>query len=395
MSTTLFSDVMLPSGISADVLVSAGRIARIAGPGTLAPDTAELVAGAGLLLAPSFVEGHIHLDKTLLGLPFISHLPGDSVGERIEREKQLRRSVTLPVLERGAKLIEQIVPFGTGLVRSHVDIDTEIGLAHLEQLLALRERYARLIDLQIVAFPQSGILRDPGTADLLDAALSNGADLIGGLDPAGIDGDISGHLDVVFGLAEKHGAGIDIHLHDGGLLGLFELTDIAARTKAAGLGGRVAVSHAFCLGEPLDIGPTLEALAGAGVAIMTNGPGPVPMPPVKRLHAAGVTIFAGSDNIRDAWAPYGNGDMLERAMLIGYRQGLLADADIALTFDMATHHAARALGVTTYGIAEGQPADLVLIPAGSTAEAVATRPARRMVMKAGLVVAANGVLVGR
>jgi cytosine/adenosine deaminase-related metal-dependent hydrolase len=119
------------------------------------------------------------------------------------------------------------------------------------------------------------------------------------------------------------------------------------------------------------------------------------MPPVKQLHAAGVTIFAGSDNIRDAWAPYGNGDMLERAMLIGYRQGLLADADIALAFDMATRHAAKALGVTTYGIAEGQPADLVLIPAGSTAEAVATRPARRMVMKAGLVVAANGVLVGR
>lgn len=395
MSVTLFSDVTLPSGERADVLVSGARIARIGGSGTLQADGGDHVAGAGLLLSPSFVEGHIHLDKTLLGLPFIPHLPGDSVAERIEREKQIRRSVTLPVLERGARLIEQIVPFGTGLVRSHVDIDTEIGLAHLEQLVALRERYAELVDLQIVAFPQSGILRDPGTADLLDAALGNGADLIGGLDPAGIDGDIGGHLDVVFRLAEKHGAGVDIHLHDGGLLGLFELADIAARTKAAGLTGRVAVSHAFCLGEPLDIGPTLAALADAGVAIMTNGPGPVSMPPIKHLHAAGVTIFAGSDNIRDAWAPYGNGDMLERAMLIGYRQGLLADTDIALAFDMATRHAAHALGVPAYGIAEGQPADLVLMRAGSIAEAVATRPVRRMVMKAGRVVAADGLLVNR
>ena len=117
------------------------------------------------------------------------------------------------------------------------------------------------MDIQIVAFPQNGILRDPGTAELLDEALAAGADLIGGLDPAGIDGDVKGHLDVVFGLAERHGVGVDIHLHDAGALGCFELRDIAARTIATGLQGRVAVSHAFALGsdDTADVEATLAA----------------------------------------------------------------------------------------------------------------------------------------
>ncbi len=107
---------------------------------------------------------------------------------------------------------------------------------------------------------------------------------------------------------------------------------------------------------------------------MTNGPGPVPMPPVKRLRAAGVTVFAGSDNIRDAWSPYGNGDMLERAALIGYRQDFRADEDLALALDLATHAAAKVLGLEDYGLAEGCAADLVAVRAESVAEAVASHP---------------------
>jgi cytosine/adenosine deaminase-related metal-dependent hydrolase len=125
---------------------------------------------------------------------------------------------------------------------------------------------------------------------------------------------------------------------------------------------------------------------------MTNGPGPVPMPPVKRLVAAGVTVFAGSDNIRDAWSPYGNGDMLERAMLIGYRQGFLADADLELAFDLANGAAARVLGLAGHGVKVGAAADLVAIPSGCIAEAVAAHPPRLLVMKCGRIVARDGKL---
>ena len=237
-------------------------------------------------------------------------------------------------------------------------------------------------------FPQNGILRDPGTADLLDEAIAAGADLVGGLDPAGIDGDVKGHLDIVFGIAERRGVGVDIHLHDAGALGCFELRDIAARTIAAGLQGRVAVSHAFALGsgDTADVDATLAALARAGVAIMTNEPGSVPMPPVARLRAAGVLLFAGSDNIRDAWSPYGNGDMLERAMLIGYRQGMRGDADIAGCLDLATTAPARVLGLgADYGLTVGAWADLVVLDAASVPEAVVARPRDRLVIKRGVL----------
>jgi cytosine deaminase len=227
--------------------------------------------------------------------------------------------------------------------------------------------------------------------------MREGADLVGGLDPAGIDEDVNGHLDAVFAIAERRGAGIDIHLHDPGPLGCFELRQIAARALAAGLAGRVAVSHAYALGgvDEEELNRTLEALARADVAIMTNGPGPVPMPPVRKLVAAGVRVFSGSDNIRDAWSPYGNGDMLERATWIGYRQGMSADSDLELAFDLGNGRSAQVLGLADHGLRIGAAADLVAIPSGSIAEAVASHPPRAMVMKRGRVVAGDANLIAK
>jgi cytosine deaminase len=262
-------------------------------------------------------------------------------------------------------------------------------------LLTLREGVKELVDIELVAFPQSGVVSLEGVADLLEAALATGADHVGGLDPAGIDGDIEGQLDVLFRLAEKHDVGIDIHLHDPGELGAYELRKIAERTMAAGLSGKVAVSHAYALGAVPDavFGSTAQALASAGVAIMTNGPGTGSRPPVKRLSAAGVNVFAGSDNIRDAWSPYGNGDMLDRARLIGYLNGLETDPDLDLAFALVTNNAARALGIEDHGLFEGSRADLVAVHAAHVAEAVATAPPRLLVIKAGRVVARDGQLV--
>ncbi|MCW6506446.1 amidohydrolase family protein [Lichenifustis flavocetrariae] len=398
-TTTLWlSDARLPDGRSVDVAIAHERILALLPHGE-APRSADVAAldCRGGLLAPSFVEGHIHLDKTLLGLPLIPHRPGATVAERIRNEKDLRATLSLSIEERGGRLVEQVVSFGTGALRTHVDIDTETNLSGLEAVLRLKAACSDLVDMQIVAFPQSGILRDPGTADLLAAALDSGADLVGGLDPAGIDNDVEGHLDAVFALAQRKGRGVDIHLHDPGPLGAYELRAVAARTLAAGLQGRVAVSHAYALGaiDDADFDRTAEALARAGVAIMTNAPGVGPMPPVLRLAAAGVTVFAGSDNIRDAWWPYGDGDMLDRANVIGYRQGFYTNPDLAHAFAMVTEVPARVLGREAYGISEGQAADLVLIPSSSVPEAVLDRPRRRTVIKRGRIVVRDGELLAR
>jgi cytosine/creatinine deaminase len=383
-------------GESIDLVVVDGRISAL-GPGagtTVARDVPRLAAEGALLCQP-FVDGHIHLDKTLIGLPFIPHIFGDTIAGRIDAEKRIRRGIRGPIQERGGRLIEQIAAFGTLAVRSHVDIDTEIGLKGLEAVLSLKESHGRLIDIQTVAFPQSGVMRDPGTADLLDAAIAAGADLVGGLDPAGIDDDIEGHLDAIFGVASKHGVGLDIHLHDGGALGAFELRQIASRSRALGLEGKVAVSHAFCLGEldDADFGRTAEALARADVAIMTNGPGPVSMPPLKRLKAHGVRVFCGSDNIRDAWSPFGNGDMLERAGIVCDRQNFRSDADLAEAFALVTEAPAAVMGRSN-PLEVGAMADFCLLPARSIAEAVASRPTDRTVVRGGVVLARGGRLVG-
>jgi cytosine deaminase len=199
----------------------------------------------------------------------------------------------------------------------------------------------------------------------------------------------------VFAIAGRHGKGIDIHLHDGGEAGLAQIDAIAERTVAGGLQGKVAVSHAFALGSvPLDMARrTADRLARAGVAIMSHGPGAATMPPLTMLAEQGVQVFAGSDNIRDAWSPFGNGDMLERAMLIGYRGNYRRDEEPAFALDLVTTNAAQVLEIKDYGVKVGGPADLVVVEAGTVAEAVATRPRRQMVIKAGRVVARDGALV--
>lgn len=372
----------LPEGALVDITVADGVVAAVE-PARGMTEAMDHDAG-GWLAVPSLVEPHVHLDKTFLGCSWQPHLPGAGIAERIRLEKEARRAVAEPVAVRGAQLLDRIVAAGVGHVRSHVDIDPDWGLANLEAVRDLRERYAAALDIQIVAFPQSGILSAPGTAELLDAALGAGADLVGGLDPAGIDGEPVRHLDTVFALAERHGKGVDIHLHDGGELGCFELGLVAERARALSLGGRVTVSHAFCLGEvPAAVAARVAAtLAEAGVAVLTAVPGGA-MPPLRLLAGEGVLVMAGSDNVRDAWSPLGTGDVLERAKLAAWREDWRTDADLAFAFDLVSRNAARGLGIDAHGIAVGNPADLALLNAVSVPAAVAEPPAGRLTLKRG------------
>jgi cytosine deaminase len=382
----ILRNALLPDGSRHDIELKDGRIAAF-----LPPSPGESL---GLVLPP-LVDGHIHLDKTLLGLPWLSNQAlGNGVADRIEAERKVRAWRTVPETETGGNLVKQVMASGTLHMRSHVDIDNQLGLKNLHAVLAVREKFRGLVTIEIVAFPQSGIARSPGTAKLLDEAIAAGADLVGGLDPLGIDRDLDGHLDAVFAIANRRGVGIDIHLHDGGEGGLAEVVAIAERTKANGLNGKVAISHAFALGSvPIDLAThTADLLAATGVAIMSHGPGAAAMPPVKLLREHGVEVFSGSDNIRDAWSPFGNGDMLERAMMVGYRANFRHDDDLLLTFEMVTAAPARALGLKDYGLDVGGPADLVVVDAATIPEAVATHPRRKMVIKAGRIVAQDGVL---
>jgi len=394
---TLFRNARLADGRTVDIAVGGGQIVAVGSTPQGQVGAGKAHDLGGRLVLPGFVDGHIHLDKGFIGDAWKPHRPctsGFSVHERVQFEKEALATAA-SIATRAAAMIDLCVIKGTTQMRSHVDIDAGIGLSHLEQVLAARDTHRDKVSVQIVAFPQSGILSSPGTADLLDAAVRAGADLVGGLDPAGYDGDIDGHLEVVFGVAGRHGVGIDIHLHDGGLLGVFEIENIARRTRALGLDGKVTISHAYALGEVSRdiVQRTANLLAEAGVAILTNAPGAHAFPPVLLLREAGVNVFAGNDNIRDSWWPYGDGDLLERAMIVGYRSGFNTDAQLATALDMVTVHAARALGLADYGLAEGSAADFVVLDAQHVQEAVVARPRPRDVYKNGKLVASNGSIM--
>jgi cytosine deaminase len=388
----LLANARLPDGGSVDVEIAGGLIAALHPPRS-AHHAGERIDLKGALLLPAFVDGHIHLDKTHWGAPRLPHVEGRSVRERIAAERIERHRVALPIEARASALIRTLIANGATRVRSHVDIDNDVGLANLEAVLHVREAYREWIDIQLVAFPQSGVTTEKGAPDLLAGALRAGADLIGGLDPAGFDNDVKGQLDIVFGLAERFGKGIDIHLHDGGESGASELRDIAGRTIASGMQGRVAVSHAFALGgiPPSLFEKTADALARAEVAIMTSCPPSAAVPPAPALRERGVTVFAGSDNIRDCWSPYGNGDMLDRAAIIAERHGMFTDRELEEAFALATSEADRALGFPRREVRVGGVADLVVVPARSIADAVVDRPPRALVLRAGRIAAEHGV----
>ena len=246
----------------------------------------------------------------------------------------------------------------------------------------------------------------PGLAACLKALREGDTLVVWKLDRLGRD--LRHLVNTVHGLTERgigfrvltgHGANIDTTSASGKLvfgifaaLAEFERELIIERTRALGMQGRVTVSHAFCLGDPdaALVNPLLEQIAALDIAIATTAPASRPVPAAATLHHMGIRLCAGSDGIRDTWGPYGNGDMLERAMLLGLRNNFRRDEEVELALDICTAGGAAVMGLQDYGLAPGCQADFVLVEAESLAEAVAARPPRKLVVKRGRIVARDG-----
>lgn len=393
-ASLLLRNVRPYAGSATDVLIENGKIARIAAD-IEAPAGVAVEEGHGEIMLPGLVEAHTHLDKSLWGQPWYVNEVGPKLLDKIDNERLNKRRLDLDPARQSARQSIQSSLTGSTHILSHVDVDTDHGMWGIEGVMRTRDDYRDIVDIEIVAFPQSGLLRRPGTLELMDKALKLGAGIVGGLDPCTIDRDPKGHLDAVFELCQRHGKPLDIHLHEPGEVGAFSMEMIIERTRALGMKGKVTISHAFCLGtpDPALVDPLIEQLAELDIAIMTTGPASRPAPPVKKLLGAGIRVCSGSDGIRDTWGPYGNADMLERAMFVGLRNNFRRDDELRLALDVCTTEGAKVMGVEGYGLGEGCVADLVLVPGETVAEAIVTRSPKRRVVKRGKIVARDGVSV--
>ncbi|MEU8925293.1 amidohydrolase [Kitasatospora sp. NPDC048545] len=373
----------------------------------------EVVEGGGRIALPTLVDAHIHPDKTAWGEPWYSRRPAGSLPEYVQGDVDLHRRQRTPLAERAHRLLAHAVTRGTRAVRAHVDVAPAYGLAGVAGLAEVRERLAGVLDVQLVAFPQHGVRRMPGAGALFAEAAAGGLiDAIGGIDPAGFDtvadgstnrsgdgtADAEGpaQLDLVFGLAERYGLRLDVHLHDRGERGLGPLRDIAARTRAAGLAGRVVVSHAFCVPE-LAGAPLAELaaeLAESGVGLTTAAPSAHQVLPFRELRAHGVKVGLGSDGVRDSWSPYGNADMLHRVHLLGWTTDARTDEQLADCFALAADGGAELLDLPPVTLRPGSPADFMLVTGECLPQVVVDLPQRELVVRAGRVVARDGRFAG-
>lgn len=337
------------------------------------------------LRSPGLVDAHIHPDKSAWGGPWMSRRPATTLVDLIDNDRATQFAYTRSVEERAFALLSNALTNGTLAMRAHVDVSSELGTANVEGVRAAAERLPGL-DVQIVAFPQFGLLTNPGTLEVMAAALDSGADLVGGIDPGGLEGDLHGHLDAVFGLADRAGRDIDIHLHDGGEDGLAQIREIARRTVAGGRQGRVTIGHAFalCDGSLPSLDETLDIVADAGIWIATCALGPDPVPDIDRFEQHGVRLVAGSDGVRDSWSPFGTGSMVDRAHLLAYRTGAITDAELERAFRIASTAGGEMLGIDDIANWAGPESGSGLeFDAENIAQLVTDRPAPTRVLRDG------------
>lgn len=377
-----------------DVVVTDGSVSAVVPAGTATvPERAVRVDGRGLLALPGFVNAHAHVDKSWWGQPWVSYGGEATTQGRIAHERAERDRYGIPSVASTTAVLRELLRHGTTATRTHVDVDLGVGLRGIEHVRTAAVELGGAVDVEVVAFPQDGVVRRPGVLRLLDEAAAAGATHVGGLDPAGIDRDPVQQLDGLFEIAERRGVGVDVHLHDRGDLGAFQVELIVERTRRAGLHGRVTVSHGFALGElpAARQEELLDELRDAGIGWATVAPvGTAPLP-WRGMRERGIPVGLGTDGIRDLWSPFGDGDLLRIALGFARLHGLRTDDDLTDAVRLATSSAAGFVGRDVHDLVVGAPGDLVLVDAENVPDALVRVPPRALVVSRGRVVARDGV----
>jgi cytosine/creatinine deaminase len=385
-----------------DLGIANGRFVRINQSDASSVPAVTLDA-EGRMAVPGFVEPHIHLDKALISERAPVNRSG-TLNEAIEILWELKRSYTVDeIADRASRVLAQALENGVSKLRTHVDVDLIGGTRPAEGLIRARDGFRDLIDIQIVAFPQEGIVKSPGTEALMREVMKLGVDVVGGMPFNEVSPEDSRrHIEIVFDIARQFDADIDMHVDETDDPAARTLEVLADLTIANGWQGRVTAGHTCALASyPRDYADhVIERLRQANVNMIANPatnlmlqgrlddyPKRRGVTQVKELLAAGVNVACGQDCVHDTFYPFGQNDPLEIAFLLCHASHMSQPAEILTVMDMVTNNGAKALRVPDFRVAIGAVADLVVLDARDARGAFATRLPRRWVIRRGKLIA--------
>jgi len=384
-----------------DIAIKDGVIASV--QPKLSEKGRQEIDAAGSLVLPGLFNLHFHADKCLLGEVMRPNVSG-TLPEAIEITNDFKRKYDpAEVAARAIRALEAGVKNGTSFFRLFSDVGTIGGLRAAHGLLLAREKFSRYCDIQVVAFPQEGIARDPGAAELLDEAIKEGCEIVGGLPwYEYTDADARDHIDICFEIAKRYDRDIHMLVDDTDDANSRSLEYLALKTMREQWHGRVTASHCGAMAGYNDVyaAKIVDMVATAGITISCNAhinlvcsarldrePRRRGIARVKELLTRGVNVITSQDDVNDPYYPFGKPDPLECASMIAHVAQLTLPHELEQVMDMVTVNSARAARVKSYGIAAGNKADLVVVGAPSVHEALRTQPLRRHVIKNGREVA--------
>jgi cytosine/creatinine deaminase len=363
------------------------------------------VDAAGNLVTPTYVNGHIHLDKCHLQermLPNKDYTFAECLELTWEHKA---RYTNEDVLERAGRAIEEGILNGTTVFRAFADVDNIGKLRPLEGLLALRERWRDVVQIEVVAFPQEGIIRNPGTDLLMVEAMRLGAGVVGGLPWFEmLDEDARAHIDWCFELAKKYDKDIHMLVDDTDNPMSRSLEYLAVKTMREGYQGRVSASHCGALAAYNEVHArkVMDLLKEANVSISSNPhislvvQGRYDLEPIRRgitrtkqLWQLGVNVFSSQDDVADPFYPFGRNDQQEVVSYVCHTAHMTTRKEIDAAFDFVTYNAARALRLQNYGLDPGCKADLNVLAAPSVPQVLRLQQPPKWVVRDGRILAHN------
>ena len=388
-----------------EIAVEDGRIAAI--DRKIEGVAENEIDAEGRLAAPTYVNGHVHLDKCNLGDVMRPNLT-NSFQECLEITWEHKRSYTVDdIVERASRAIDEGILNGTTVFRVFADVDSIGGLRPLEGIIALREKYTGIVEIEAVDFPQEAIVRDPGTDALMEEGMRIGADVVGGLPwHEYLDEDARAHIDICFDLARKYDKDIHMLVDDTDNSNSRSLEYLAAKTIREGYQGRVSASHCGALAayDEVHAHKVMNLVRDAGVSISSNpqislvAQGRYDTKNMRRgvtrakdLWKLGANVFSSQDDVNDPYYPFGRNDQQEVAAHVCHACHMTYPDEIRAVFDFITVNAAKALRLEGYGLDVGTKADFNVLAAPTVQHVLRLQQPPPWVIKGGKVLARNSL----